>query len=194
MEFSKARNLKKKKKEYTLRDFPGRSVSSFLQATKALRVSRGIAVTFLRPRHYKRWGQPHSPAACTSRKDPVPILMHFPNFSKNDTPKSLSKYQDFHYSLCVLVSLYCIQGTVLHSNQPIILRGFEIILSSTRKKLSKKTQLIIYQRYLLKVCFSVSFPLFFTPFAKCISIPLVKKLTSRIMNLITAQKTVFLVN
>jgi hypothetical protein len=49
--------------------------SHFSQATKALRVSRGIALLFLGPRH-SRWGggQPHAPAAFTSGKDPVPIL------------------------------------------------------------------------------------------------------------------------
>ena len=48
----------------------------FLQATKTLSVSRGIALLFVGPR-YTRWrweGQPHAPAASTPGKDPVPIV------------------------------------------------------------------------------------------------------------------------
>jgi len=46
----------------------------FLKATKALRVSRGIALHFLGPRHTRWGGQPHVPAACTPGKEPVPVL------------------------------------------------------------------------------------------------------------------------
>ena len=47
----------------------------FLQATKALRVSRGIALLFLGLRHTRRGGgQPHTPAAFTPGKNPLPIV------------------------------------------------------------------------------------------------------------------------
>ena len=50
--------------------------SPFLWATKALRVSRGIALLFLGP-WLSRWGwgtQPHAPAASTPGKNSIPIV------------------------------------------------------------------------------------------------------------------------
>ena len=45
--------------------------SPFLQATKALRVSRGIALLFLEPRNQMGVGsQPHAPVACTPQERP----------------------------------------------------------------------------------------------------------------------------
>ena len=52
----------------------GRQVSTFLLATKPLRVNRGIALHFLGPRHEMVVGdQPHAPAASTPGKDPFSI-------------------------------------------------------------------------------------------------------------------------
>ena len=49
--------------------------SPFLWATKALRMSRDIALLFLGPRDSRwGWGQTHIPAAYTPEKDPVHIL------------------------------------------------------------------------------------------------------------------------
>jgi len=49
--------------------------SPFSYAMKVLKVSRGIALLFLGPRH-SRWdeGQPLAPATCTPGKDPEPIV------------------------------------------------------------------------------------------------------------------------
>jgi len=47
----------------------------FLQSTNAHRVSRGIALLFLRPSALDGGGgQPHTPAASTPGKEPVPII------------------------------------------------------------------------------------------------------------------------
>jgi len=52
-----------------------RWVSFFLQATKALRVSRRIALLFSRTSALDGGGdQPHAPVASIPGKDPVPIV------------------------------------------------------------------------------------------------------------------------
>ena len=48
----------------------------FCRPTKALRVSRCIALLFLGPRHQMTGGgRPHAPSTSTPGKDPVPILL-----------------------------------------------------------------------------------------------------------------------
>jgi len=73
----------------------GRQVSLFLHATQSLRVSRGIALLFLGPRHYV-WGgdQPHGPAAFTSGKVAVPIIQEYPLYRRLGGPQGRSGWAE----------------------------------------------------------------------------------------------------